>query len=197
MRTLFKLCGFISMAKHQWKYSHWCLPLHSLSRKHGRRWESPGLYTYNLCFTWVLFQQYILTVQIKPDLLCASRNFVVECGASVNTPLPLASFVFSNCPIGSVFVFPTFGSMITPPLLGLVTGGLEHFPISLSLKDLASCPSWTSSFAIDWEWEFGIWVCDSNLLKLVNTFSSNVEFLGSGMVDCYCGLGGLLLGGGW
>jgi len=82
-------------------------------------------------------------------LKCASRNCVVECGASVNTPLPLASFVLSNCPIGSVFVSPTFGLMTTPPLLGFVTCGLEHFPCSLSLNDLASCPSWTSSFAID------------------------------------------------
>jgi hypothetical protein len=73
----------------------------------------------------------------------------VECGASVNTPLPLASFVFSNCPIGSVFVSPTFELMTTPPLLGLATGALEHFPISLSLNDLASCPIWTSSFDID------------------------------------------------
>jgi hypothetical protein len=82
-------------------------------------------------------------------LKCASRNCVVECGASVNTPLPLARFSFSNCPIGSVFVSPTFGSMTTPPLLGFTTGGLEHFPISLSIKDFASCSSWTSSFAID------------------------------------------------
>jgi len=73
----------------------------------------------------------------------------LECGVSVNTPLPLASFSFSSCPIGAVFVSPTFELMTTPPLLGLVTGGLEHFPISLSLKDLASCPSWTSNFAID------------------------------------------------
>jgi len=55
-------------------------------------------------------------------LKCASRNFVVECGASVNTPLPLASFFFSSCPIGSVFVSPTCGLMTTPPLLGFVTG---------------------------------------------------------------------------
>jgi len=82
-------------------------------------------------------------------LKCASRNRVVECGTSVNTPLPLASFVFSNCPIGSVFVSPTFGLMTTPPLLGLETGGLEHFPCSFSLNDLVSCPSWTSNFAID------------------------------------------------
>jgi hypothetical protein len=130
-------------------------------------------------------------------LKCTSRNYVVECGASVNTLLPLVSFVFSNCHIGSVFVSPTFGLMTTPPLLGLVTDWLEHFPYSLSLNDLASCPSWTSSFAIDWEWEFRIWVCDSNLLRLVNTFPSNVEFLGGGGANCYCGLGGRLLGGGW
>jgi hypothetical protein len=61
---------------------------------------------------------------------------VLECGVSVNTHLSLASLVFSNCPIGSVFVSLTFGSMTTPPLLGLITGGLEHFPISLSLNDL-------------------------------------------------------------
>jgi hypothetical protein len=65
-------------------------------------------------------------------LKCASRNCVVECGASVNIPLSLASFVFSNCPIGLVFVSHTFGLMTTPQLLGLVTGLLEHFPISLS-----------------------------------------------------------------
>jgi len=130
-------------------------------------------------------------------LKCVSRSGVVQCSASVNTPLPLASFIFSNCPTDSVFISPTFGLMTTPPLLGLVTGELEHFPCSLSLSGLASCPSWTSSFAIDWEWKFRIWVCNSNFLRLVNTFSSNAELLGSGRANCYCGLEGCGIGGSW
>jgi hypothetical protein len=66
-------------------------------------------------------------------LKCASRNFVVECGASINTPLPLASFVFSNGPIGSVFVPPTFGLMTTPSTPRISNRLTRTFPyLSLS-----------------------------------------------------------------
>jgi hypothetical protein len=65
--------------------------------------------------------------------ICASRNFVVECGASINTPLPLASFVFSNGPIGSVFVPPTFGLMTTPSTPRISNRLTRTFPyLSLS-----------------------------------------------------------------
>ncbi|XP_020225841.1 protein unc-13 homolog [Cajanus cajan] len=33
---------------------------------------------HNLCFTWVLFQQYVATGQIEPDLLCASHVMLTE-----------------------------------------------------------------------------------------------------------------------
>ncbi|RDY10739.1 hypothetical protein CR513_04695, partial [Mucuna pruriens] len=33
---------------------------------------------HNLCFTWVLFQQYVVTGQIEPDLLCASNAMLAE-----------------------------------------------------------------------------------------------------------------------
>ncbi|TKY53684.1 DUF810 protein [Spatholobus suberectus] len=33
---------------------------------------------HNVCFTWVLFQQYVATGQIEPDLLCASHAMLTE-----------------------------------------------------------------------------------------------------------------------
>ncbi|KAL2325907.1 hypothetical protein Fmac_024965 [Flemingia macrophylla] len=33
---------------------------------------------HNVCFTWVLFQQYMATGQIEPDLLCASNAMLTE-----------------------------------------------------------------------------------------------------------------------
>lgn len=33
---------------------------------------------HNVCFTWVLFQQYVVTGQIEPDLLCATNAMLSE-----------------------------------------------------------------------------------------------------------------------
>ncbi|KAL5194370.1 Protein unc-13 [Glycine soja] len=33
---------------------------------------------HNVCFTWVLFQQYVATGQIEPDLLCATHTMLSE-----------------------------------------------------------------------------------------------------------------------
>ncbi|CAK8570600.1 unnamed protein product [Lathyrus sativus] len=33
---------------------------------------------HNVCFSWVLFQQYVLTGQVEPDLLCASHVMLSE-----------------------------------------------------------------------------------------------------------------------
>ncbi|KAL9319379.1 hypothetical protein ACSQ67_015896 [Phaseolus vulgaris] len=33
---------------------------------------------HNVCFTWVLFQQYVVTGQIEPDLLCATHAMLSE-----------------------------------------------------------------------------------------------------------------------
>ncbi|KAK8952001.1 hypothetical protein KSP39_PZI004273 [Platanthera zijinensis] len=34
--------------------------------------------THNVCFTWVLFQQYVITGQLEPDLIRATLNLLVE-----------------------------------------------------------------------------------------------------------------------
>ncbi|TKY51841.1 DUF810 protein [Spatholobus suberectus] len=45
-----------------------------------KTWSTLGitLPIHNVCFTWVLFMQYITTGQIEPDLLCASHAMVNE-----------------------------------------------------------------------------------------------------------------------
>ncbi|XP_061371013.1 protein unc-13 homolog [Gastrolobium bilobum] len=45
-----------------------------------KTWSTLGitLPIHNVCFTWVLFHQYIATGQIEPDLLCASHAMLYE-----------------------------------------------------------------------------------------------------------------------
>lgn len=53
-----------------------------------KTWSTLGItrVIHNLCFTWVLFQQYILTGQIEQDLLCASHAMLAEVANDVKRP---------------------------------------------------------------------------------------------------------------
>ena len=45
-----------------------------------KTWTTLGINRafHNLCFTWVLFQQYVLTGQTEPDLLCATLTMLLD-----------------------------------------------------------------------------------------------------------------------
>ncbi|CAL0333340.1 unnamed protein product [Lupinus luteus] len=45
-----------------------------------KTWSTLGINRpiHNVCFTWLLFQQYVVTGQIEPDLLCASHSMLNE-----------------------------------------------------------------------------------------------------------------------
>ncbi|KAE9592519.1 hypothetical protein Lalb_Chr19g0130131 [Lupinus albus] len=45
-----------------------------------KAWSTLGINRpiHNVCFTWLLFQQYVVTGQIEPDLLCASHAMLNE-----------------------------------------------------------------------------------------------------------------------
>ncbi|XP_038723145.1 protein unc-13 homolog [Tripterygium wilfordii] len=45
-----------------------------------KTWSTLGINRpiHNLCFTWVLFQQYVVTGQTEPDLLCAAHAMLTE-----------------------------------------------------------------------------------------------------------------------
>ncbi|KAF6156235.1 hypothetical protein GIB67_030238 [Kingdonia uniflora] len=45
-----------------------------------KTWSTLGLnrMIHNVCFTWVLFQQYVATAQVEQDLLCASLAMLAE-----------------------------------------------------------------------------------------------------------------------
>ncbi|GAB2294352.1 hypothetical protein Dimus_028560 [Dionaea muscipula] len=45
-----------------------------------KTWSTLGISRpiHNLCFTWVLFHQYVVTGQVEPDLLCASLVMLTE-----------------------------------------------------------------------------------------------------------------------
>lgn len=45
-----------------------------------KTWSTLGISRamHNLCFTWMLFQQYVITGQTEPDLLCASLAMLAE-----------------------------------------------------------------------------------------------------------------------
>lgn len=45
-----------------------------------KTWSTLGISRamHNLCFTWILFQQYVVTGQTEPDLLCASLAMLAE-----------------------------------------------------------------------------------------------------------------------
>lgn len=53
-----------------------------------KTWSTLGItrVIHNLCFTWVLFQQYILTGQIEQDLLSASYAMLAEVANDVKRP---------------------------------------------------------------------------------------------------------------
>lgn len=52
-----------------------------------KTWSTLGitLPIHNVCFTWVLFHQYISTGQIEPDLLCASHAMLGEVANDAKT----------------------------------------------------------------------------------------------------------------
>ncbi|OIW21534.1 hypothetical protein TanjilG_06152 [Lupinus angustifolius] len=45
-----------------------------------KTWSTLGINRpiHNVCFTWLLFQKYVVTGQIEPDLLCASHAMLTE-----------------------------------------------------------------------------------------------------------------------
>lgn len=53
-----------------------------------KTWSTLGITRpiHNLCFTWVLFQQYVVTAQIEPDLLCASHAMLTEVANDAKRP---------------------------------------------------------------------------------------------------------------
>jgi hypothetical protein len=53
-----------------------------------KTWSTLGITRpiHNLCFTWVLFQQYIVTAQIEVDLLCASHTMLADVANDAKRP---------------------------------------------------------------------------------------------------------------
>lgn len=53
-----------------------------------KTWTTLGINRpiHNICFTWVLFQQYVHTGQSEPDLLCASLTMMVEVANDAKRP---------------------------------------------------------------------------------------------------------------
>ncbi|XP_073011542.1 protein unc-13 homolog [Typha latifolia] len=47
-----------------------------------KTWNTLGInrMIHNVCFTWVLFEQYVVTGQVEPDLLCATLAMLVDVG---------------------------------------------------------------------------------------------------------------------
>ncbi|OAY70365.1 hypothetical protein ACMD2_03768 [Ananas comosus] len=47
-----------------------------------KTWTALGInrMIHNVCFTWVLFEQYVVTGQVEPDLICATLAMLVEVG---------------------------------------------------------------------------------------------------------------------
>ncbi|KAF5465885.1 hypothetical protein F2P56_015850 [Juglans regia] len=61
-----------------------------------KTWSTLGITRplHNVCFTWVLFQQYVLTAQIEPDLLCASQAMLyLEVANDVKRPNRESAYV--------------------------------------------------------------------------------------------------------
>lgn len=60
-----------------------------------KTWSTLGITRplHNVCFTWVLFQQYVLTGQIEPDLLCASHAMLLEVANDVKRPNRESAYV--------------------------------------------------------------------------------------------------------
>ncbi|KAM0985542.1 hypothetical protein ACFX13_013022 [Malus domestica] len=53
-----------------------------------KTWSTLGITRpiHNVCFTWVLFQQYVQTAQIEPDLLCAAHAMLAEVANNAKRP---------------------------------------------------------------------------------------------------------------
>ncbi|KAI5348150.1 PREDICTED: LOW QUALITY PROTEIN uncharacterized [Prunus dulcis] len=53
-----------------------------------KTWSTLGITRpiHNVCFTWVLFQQYVSTAQIEPDLLCAAHAMLAEVANNAKRP---------------------------------------------------------------------------------------------------------------
>ncbi|KAK4783339.1 hypothetical protein SAY86_007713 [Trapa natans] len=53
-----------------------------------KTWPTLGISRpiHNLCFTWILFHQYVATLQLEPDLLGASHKMLVEVAADAKKP---------------------------------------------------------------------------------------------------------------
>ncbi|XP_021849208.2 protein unc-13 homolog [Spinacia oleracea] len=53
-----------------------------------KTWSTFGITrpVHNVCFTWVLFQQYVITGQTEPDLLCGTLSMLVEVDNDAKKP---------------------------------------------------------------------------------------------------------------
>ncbi|GLT42118.1 hypothetical protein SLA2020_161380 [Shorea laevis] len=60
-----------------------------------KTWSTLGInrQIHNLCFTWVLFQQYVATAQMEPDLLCAAYAMLAEVATDAKKPDREVSYV--------------------------------------------------------------------------------------------------------
>ncbi|KAK8622465.1 hypothetical protein V6N13_117377 [Hibiscus sabdariffa] len=60
-----------------------------------KTWSTLGINRpiHNICFTWVLFQQYVVTNQMEPDLLGAAYNMLTEVATDAKKPDREASYV--------------------------------------------------------------------------------------------------------
>ncbi|CAK9318780.1 unnamed protein product [Citrullus colocynthis] len=53
-----------------------------------KTWSTLGITrpVHNVCFTWALFQQYVVTAQLEPDLLCAAHAMLAEVANDAKKP---------------------------------------------------------------------------------------------------------------
>lgn len=53
-----------------------------------KTWSTLGITrpVHNICFTWALFQQYVVTAQLEPDLLCAAHAMLAEVANDAKKP---------------------------------------------------------------------------------------------------------------
>ncbi|GMJ05466.1 CELLULOSE-RELATED DUF810 [Hibiscus trionum] len=60
-----------------------------------KTWSTLGINRaiHNICFTWVLFQQYVVTNQMEPDLLRAAYNMLTEVATDAKKPDREVSYV--------------------------------------------------------------------------------------------------------
>ncbi|KAG7028810.1 hypothetical protein SDJN02_09991, partial [Cucurbita argyrosperma subsp. argyrosperma] len=60
-----------------------------------KTWSTLGITRpiHNVCFTWVLFQQYVVTAQLEPDLLCAAHAMLAEVANDAKKPDREAMYV--------------------------------------------------------------------------------------------------------